>query len=349
MEKVSVIVPIYNAESFLADTLLCLRAQTMQSMEVILVDDGSTDGSALICKKFTAADDRFQYVYQRNAGVSAARNRGMSEADGKYVCFCDADDAPKPEMYERLFNTIEQCNSDIVMCDYYSQRDQQNAGFPYKGAILLNGSQIRNEVIPNMIGHPEDDSAEPLIWGCVWRCIFRKDIIDRFSLRFPMNTAFAEDLVFVLRYLRHANTLYMMNEVLYLYNDRASSAMNALKQFKKELFPARKALMRLIAESLDDMGHNENMQKRMRVTFRKYILECVGNACIKSSDNTFLTAYEAIDNLLHDEVVCDIFQDYRTHNIKQRWIYSAIHYKLSIPILIYYRIRLFARDCAVGR
>lgn len=344
MANVSVIVPIYNCEKHLENTLKVLQKQTMNELEIILIDDGSKDNSAVICQKFTSTDDRFKYYYQENQGVSVARNNGMSIANGEYICFCDADDIPKPEMYERLYKVIEQNHADIVMCDYFSKRDNVNAGLLYNSSVLLNSGRILEEIIPNMIGHENDDDSGQLLWGCVWRCIFRKDIIHKLKVRFPRDTAFAEDLVFILRYLRYTESLFILNEVLYFYNNNVSSAMNSMKYYKKDLFLKRKSLMQLIFESLQNIGLNKKLRSRMLVTFRKYILECVGNTCIKCSGNTFFTAYRSVKTILNDEVVRETFKEFNTKNAKQLFIYFAISKKLALIILIYYRLRLGMRQ-----
>lgn len=344
MPKVSIIVPIYNSEKHLEKTLTSLQNQTLIDLEVIMVDDGSKDRSASICRKFKLTDKRFKYYYQQNQGVSIARNYGLSVVTSKYICFCDADDIPNPEMYEKLYLAIEQYKSDMVMCDYFSERDSVNVGFLFEESVLLNSQRIREILIPNMIGHEKDDNFEYLVWGCVWRCIFRKDIIDNFEIRFPKDTAFAEDLIFTLRYLIYTNKLYILNKVLYVYNDNASSVMNSMKYYKENLFLKRKSLMKLITIELEKLGLIDKCRNRMHVTFRKYILECVGNSCIKCNENSFANAYRSLRKILNDQLVCKYFQKFETKNLGQFLIYFAIRRKLCLLILIYYRIRLGRRQ-----
>lgn len=114
--KLSIIVPIYNAEKFLEQCLNSIAAQSYANFECIMVDDGSTDRSGEISRKFAASDERFKYYYQNNAGVSVSRNYGVSLATGEFVGFCDADDFIEPDMYECLMFGQEKHQSEIAGC-----------------------------------------------------------------------------------------------------------------------------------------------------------------------------------------------------------------------------------------
>lgn len=113
---VSIIVPVYNAELYLKETLDCLAKQTYLNIEVLLIDDGSTDGSREICEEFAVKDSRFKYVWQENAGAGEARNNGMEMARGEFLMFLDADDLFEPQLVERLFEAIEKEKADVAIC-----------------------------------------------------------------------------------------------------------------------------------------------------------------------------------------------------------------------------------------
>ncbi len=114
-DLVSVIIPVYNVEPFLRQCLDTVIGQTYRNLEIILVDDGSTDSSGSICEEYAAGDSRVRVIHQANAGQSAARNAGLDRASGKYVCFVDSDDWIAADMIEQLLAEME--NSDIAMCD----------------------------------------------------------------------------------------------------------------------------------------------------------------------------------------------------------------------------------------
>jgi len=117
---VSIIVPVYNAEKYIRQCLDCILAQTFTNWEAILVDDGSTDRSGLICDEYAARDGRLRVIHQPNGGVSVARQTGIDNATGDYTIHCDPDDWMETTMLEEMVGTAEATESDIVICDYYS-------------------------------------------------------------------------------------------------------------------------------------------------------------------------------------------------------------------------------------
>lgn len=117
--KISVIMAVHNARSTMDRMLQGLQEQTLDDFEIIIVDDGSTDGSSMICDEYAAHDKRIKVIHQDNGGVSAARQTGLNAACGKYVIHADADDYVEPMMLERLYAKAEEENADVVFCDYF--------------------------------------------------------------------------------------------------------------------------------------------------------------------------------------------------------------------------------------
>ena len=115
---ISVIVPIYNVEEVLAYCLSSIQKQTYTNIEVILVDDGSMDKSGLICDQFCRLDKRFRVIHKMNEGIAKARNVGVKEASGDYICFVDSDDMLHPQMLEKLFEALYNGDYDFSMCNY---------------------------------------------------------------------------------------------------------------------------------------------------------------------------------------------------------------------------------------
>lgn len=114
--KISVIVPVFNQEKYLEDTVATLTAQTYKNLEIILVDDGSTDNSLKVCNKLSENDDRIVVIHQQNSGVSSARNAGIKHATGEYISFCDGDDTVESDIFEFLYTNLVKDNADISVC-----------------------------------------------------------------------------------------------------------------------------------------------------------------------------------------------------------------------------------------
>ena len=118
MELITIIIPVYNTGTLLSRCLDSIKNQTYSNLEILIIDDGSTDDSAQICAEYCKHDNRFRYIYQENAGVSKARNNGLSIARGNYINFCDSDDWIEAQYIEELYNGIVKTNSDIAICGY---------------------------------------------------------------------------------------------------------------------------------------------------------------------------------------------------------------------------------------
>lgn len=207
---ISLIIPVYNAAPYLRECLDSVRAQDHTSWECILVDDGSTDGSDDICQEVTAADPRFTYVHQVNAGASAARNAGLDGARGQWIAFCDADDTVGTSYLSSLAQGIAP-DVDLVWHDLASQSEY----------IYIN--------ISNILQHPE-------VWhtcGPVAK-LFRADIIRENHLRFAPITR-AEDLDFAVRYLMHCQGIRWEGEKNYHYRRHEGSLTSRGRLFKDEM------------------------------------------------------------------------------------------------------------------
>lgn len=121
---ISIIVPVYNVEKYLAICIRSLLAQSYKNIEIILVDDGSTDTSGAICDKFAAQSSKIQVIHKKNGGLSSARNAGLAMAGGRYIGFVDSDDYVLPTMYEKLMDAVQKYQAQIVSCKYFSFKEE---------------------------------------------------------------------------------------------------------------------------------------------------------------------------------------------------------------------------------
>ena len=140
---ISIIVPVYNVESYLADCVDSITAQTFKDIEIILVDDGSPDSCGQICDDYAKTDKRIRVIHKQNGGLSDARNAGIQLASGRYLGFIDSDDYIATDMFERLYNSIIETDSDIAMCYAANFIDGSIAELDEKGTA-------RREKLPNL-------------------------------------------------------------------------------------------------------------------------------------------------------------------------------------------------------
>ena len=207
MEKLlSVIVPVYNAEKWVQETLGSLCGQSYKNLEILCVDDGSSDNSAQIVHAYQEKDSRIRLIAKENGGVSSARNLGIEEAKGEYIAFLDADDYVELTAYQTMIELLEKEQSDIVFCRFVR--------FWPNGKIL----HTIEENLPQLVKNPQDIKYfllstqgrtennvlyTPDIHGSICRSVFRSEIIKNAGIRLHADLRFAEDQIFMLEYLAH--------------------------------------------------------------------------------------------------------------------------------------------------
>lgn len=211
---VSIIVPVYNVESYLSRCLAGIAAQTFQNFECLLVDDGSSDGSGAICDAQARCDPRFQVIHQQNRGVSSARNAGLGAASGVWVVFCDSDDLLHPQLLELALAVQSSSPPHALVCWKY-------------GAELSPQCPLSPAFEPLTVDVLFFSSNFSTVWGKLWR----RDLLTLFELQFDEMIPWAEDMDFVARYLFSlqkkgiALDIRMIPHVLYLYGqDRPGNA-----------------------------------------------------------------------------------------------------------------------------
>lgn len=214
MPIVSVIVPIYNVEQYLSQCIVSLMIQTLEDIEIILVDDGATDRSSSICDEYALRDTRIKVIHKENGGLSDARNVGIGVAQGKYIAFLDSDDWVTPNFYEYLYELIERENADIVQCDYIEA---------YSEDIKINFKEDIKEVIYTGVEalhllYSEEYAKTVVVWNKLYKKELFKDI------RFPKGKVH-EDEFTTYKLLHQATKVVNSNCPMVYYRQREGSIM----------------------------------------------------------------------------------------------------------------------------
>lgn len=202
---VSIIVPVYNAEKHLNKCLDSIANQTYKHLEVIMVNDGSSDGSAKICDEFSEKDNRFIVIHQENEGVSSARNKGLEIAKGDYIGFVDSDDWIDTNMFDRLYGLINKHNADIAICGYAKRSEAGDILHKTTGeeTVIMSEFQTLNKITePNGFG------------GYLCNKLFSKSVING---KFDESIHFCEDLLFCVQALLKSNKVVYDPSPLYHY------------------------------------------------------------------------------------------------------------------------------------
>ena len=232
-QKISFIVPIYNAESYLERCLWSIVNQSYTNIEIILVNDGSEDSCDEICRSWQEQDRRIQYFYQENTGVSSARNLGLDMAKGDFISFVDADDYLELDFVKELLSVAQKDKSDIICCS-------DRKFFP-DGRLLSSG---KNDHAVISFSVEEFEYGEEKEKRVVWGALFKRELIQ--NIRFHTGLFVGEDALFFAKAICFAGRITYVNRILYNYSvlehsasrgcfsDRKSTEIDAWEQICKE-------------------------------------------------------------------------------------------------------------------
>ncbi|HOO29157.1 MAG TPA: glycosyltransferase, partial [Lachnospiraceae bacterium] len=218
MLTVSLIIPIYNAETYLRRCLNSAMEQTYRNMEILLVNDGSTDSSLEICKEYEKMDNRFRIINKENTGVSDTRNLAITFAKGKYLQFLDSDDWLTPDATETFVYFAEKYDCDMVIADFYRV---DGAVFTEKQHIRERGLLTREQFAEYMMEEPAD-----FYYGVLWNKLFKRNIIIHYTLKMDEALSWCEDFLFNLSYIRHAERFTAIQTPIYYYMKRKGSLVS---------------------------------------------------------------------------------------------------------------------------
>lgn len=202
-DLISIIIPVYNTEKYLKKCIESIIGQTHKNLQIIIVNDGSTDNSDLLIKELMKTDKRIEYIKIDNHGVSYARNCGLKKVNGEFIMFIDSDDVIDSRMCEILLNNMNSNKADLSVCGYEVINSQN---------LLIDSS---NNV--RIIDKEKYEYLFNIYKGYLWNKMYRKEIIDRYELRLNEEIFMCEDLLFNFFYLEHSSKIVYVDTKLYGY------------------------------------------------------------------------------------------------------------------------------------
>ncbi len=223
---VSIIIPVYNVENYLRECIDSAVNQTYQNLEIILVDDGSTDSSGKICDEYLEKDERVTVVHQKNGGLSRARNRGLEESTGKYIYFLDSDDYISTDAIEKLYRIINTEKTDFVFFDAISFEDSSK-GFNIEQRYKRNNSYNSDNGINILSAMQKNNEYH----SAVYLMFFDRTFLESNNFKFVPDILY-EDLVFTYQAYCKAKKVVQCCEALYYRRYRPNSIMTSSKNYK---------------------------------------------------------------------------------------------------------------------
>lgn len=242
MCKISVIVAVYQAEKYLIRCLDSLKNQTFPDFEVLLIDDGSKDCSGRICDDFAEKDSRFKVYHKKNGGVSSARQMGLDKAVGEYVIHVDPDDWIEINMLQELYATAQNCNADLVICDFYVETPQKRIYQKEKTNL-----QIEKQFFYDMIAN---------LHGSCWNKLVRKSCFDKYKISFSQNMIMWEDKFINLKLAEQPIKISYLPKAFYHY-DGSINNNSAVRSWSRKKLESQKTVINWLEQKNDPIVNKE--------------------------------------------------------------------------------------------
>ena len=265
MSAVSIVIPIYNSQNYLRKCLTSICNQSLSDIEIICVNDGSTDDSLRILEEYSAKDSRIKIINKENKGLVSARKTGVAIAQGQYVGYVDSDDWIESNMYEMLYTQAAETNADLVTCGYYLEGnyttehlDTVEEGF-YEGKLL---TKLRNSTIYKL------DKQETGLRGGLWCKLFKREFIQSAQMKIPDEISMAEDKMCLLTAILECTSVYVLKRSLYHWVIRATSMSHENKVNTSYLMKINE-----VYKYLSSLYGHPNFTDTMRNQAEIYIVE----------------------------------------------------------------------------
>lgn len=320
---ISIIVPVYNVEKYIERCINSLLNQTLKQIEIILIDDGSTDNSPKICDKYSCEYENIKIIHKKNNRASAARNDGIKIASGKYIALVDSDDWIELSMLEEMYNKSEEFQTDITMCDL------KKVGVEYEYTVnqsirqgYYDRSMIESELFPCLIMF-EDIEFPPTISNCT--CLFRREFLIENKLFYDEDIHYCEDSIFGSKAMYNANGFYYMKNRYfynYFYNPNSTTSICNMKKWDSYLL-----INKRLREYFKDSKFDFSRQIKINMLyFTLNYLKEIGKSNLEFEDKR-----KECKKIFCEGCVNDIFKDFKipSVNYKLRIILLLIKYKMD--------------------
>ena len=326
---VSIVVPVYKTEKYLDNCIESLVNQTYRNLEIILVDDGSPDRCPEMCNRWAAQDNRVKVIHKQNEGLGMARNTGIENAMGEYICFFDSDDFIDENTIEKAYCAAVEEQVDIVIFGFHRTNESGDIVASFVPKMEKNdyyGKDIRDEIIPEMIAPNPEKRSKRNIYMSAWMMIIRLDVINTNNWRFVSEKSIiSEDVYSLLDLFQYISSIHILPYALYYYRTNQSSVSRAY-------CPDRYARIRHFyfesSKLCQKLKYGEEVLRRLSIPYLAFTVAALKQEI--NSRNKPHTKKEEINKVLQCEVLqrvlCNINED--KISIKKKILYWAMRHKL---------------------
>ena len=306
---ISVVLPIYNVEKVLRRCVDSVLNQTYRNLEVILVDDGSPDGCPAICDEYAANDSRVKVIHKQNAGLGYARNTGIENATGKYICFFDSDDYIEPTTLEECCALAKRENADLVCYGHVEETPDGRVlknRIPMPSKEIFVGEEIRQELMPMTLAHCAQTGKDWNLSLSAWCELFSLETIRNNNFRFVSEREIiSEDIYSVLEYYNYCNTVAFIKKPFYHY---IANPCSLSKSYRADRYEKLKVLAEKLYELSAQMDMEALLSQRVVTIFLGLTIGAAKQ--IVDSKEKFGKKYKDLKEVINDSFMQKQLSDY---------------------------------------
>lgn len=322
--KVSVVVPVYNAEKYIKTCVNSIRNQSYKNLEIILIDDGATDNSPQICDEFQREDARIRVIHKENEGAGKSRNRGIENATGDYILFVDSDDYIKSTLVEKCVKAADASKAAIVMFGVENVTEDENLiGYivPYSDQYVFLNEEVTEKFLPDVIFSDNKGKRNIEMPACMAN-FYSMDIIRKISWHFESEKEYlSEDFYSLLKIYKHIQRVSVLNEALYCYRHGHESLSSSSRLMNyKEIKKYYNQCVLLCRE----LGYNDKVLRNISEPYLSFVITCL--KLTARQEERIKVKRRKMNEILKDDQLYKVLTERTLKNEKKsrRVLYMAI-------------------------
>lgn len=342
--KISVIVPVYNIkEEYLRKCIESLMAQTLEEIEIIMVDDGSTDASGVICDEYAEKDHRIQVIHQNNQGVAVARNTALEAASGEWITFVDADDWCELSMCDEILKRAEEIGCEILIFTNYAVKAEKTIARNqfFAKDIAQFDAKLKDEAeLKTMVRlHPSFSFQPPEnMMGGTWCKLIKHDFLKKTGIGFEPELTRSQDIIFYLNLFEQAGNISYYDRPLYYYRYTSGSVS---KRYRKNAYK----IFLIVLKKQDEFIRKYNKPQLFREVFSKGVMDTIRTCMLtdfvhEQNNERFCEKCRRVRNMISQQPIKDVLKssNYKTLNKFQVIQKVLLKYNLVELLLILFKI-----------
>ena len=327
---VSVVLPIYNVEKYLDRCMNSVVNQTYGNLEIIMVDDGSPDNCPRLCDEWAAKDARVKVVHKKNAGLGMARNTGIENATGEYICFFDSDDYIAPETIAYCVSAAQEEKADIVC---FGLRNVDSDGnvvtvlAPNTEKSVYRGEEILSEFLPEMVAADPDKDRKTNLCMSAWAAMYSMEVIRGSGWRFVSEREIiSEDVYSLLSFYRHVNCAVVVSKSLYYY---CANGVSLTHMYRPDRFERIKHFYKESVKLSRELGYAEEVERRLARLFLSFSIAAMKQVAV-AEGHSLKERFAGVKAVASDELFVNAAKlESRHDSLARKVLFLACRFRLT--------------------